>query len=206
MQRLFLHSGKTQTSKALSLCANRCGSYGVRGVSFFPQHQMINPLMFFVTFGINPKHQKRWHPSLNEGCQKNEAHSFSCFFTPLLPHRDDCGMLEDEITARAPMAWARTGNPNAKHPAFIKDNRRVWELLSALFTNMEHQTCVKLFSKTKDGGGAFLALKMACLGDDNIDNQANAAEKTLEKTTCTRETHRWNFKKRVKTLWINTSS
>ena len=167
---------------------------------------MNDSLMFFVTFGINPKHQKRWHPSLNEGCQKNEAHSFSCFFTPLLPHRDDHGLLEDEIIARAPMAWARTGNPNAKHPVFIKDNRRVWELLSALFTNTEHQTCVKPFSKTKDGGGAFLALKMACLGDDNIDDQANAAEKTLEKTTCTRETHRWNFKKRVKTLWINTSS
>ena len=47
---------------------------------------------------------------------------------------------------------------------------------------------------------------MTYLGDNNIDNQANAAEKMMEKTTCTGETHRWNFKKCVKTLWINTSS
>ena len=42
-------------------------------------------------------------------------------------------------------------------------------------------------------------MKTACLGDHNVDNQANLAKKMLEKTISTREICHWNFKKHVKT-------
>ena len=104
---------------------------------------------------------------------------------------------QDHMIMRCPI---RTGGPGTPYTLdFPNDNQRVWELLSAITRDLDYcWTYVKAFQRTRDGRGAYLALKSHYLGDNYVDQMASAAEHKLANTFYNGERRNFSFEKYVR--------
>jgi hypothetical protein len=82
--------------------------------------------------------------------------------------------IEEEMINRAP----HTG------PAYIADNRKLWELLYAYLHDTDAYKYIKLSARTtRDGRGAWTSLTNHVLGTASLDNLMATAERTLLRDT-----------------------
>ena len=88
---------------------------------------------------------------------------------------------EEEMVQRAPH-FEMVNGVKEMDPTFVTDNRKVWDLLSSLLRDKDPWTYMKPYMKSRDGRKAYLAVWNHYLGASNVDNQANEAERTLERT------------------------
>ena len=58
-------------------------------------------------------------------------------------------------------------------------------------------TYVKAHQRASDGRGAFLGLRNHYLGSNSVNTLASGAEHTIQRTSYTHETKRWNFESYV---------
>ena len=102
----------------------------------------------------------------------------------------------EELIARAPHYEPGT---QVLVQTFKDDNVLVFNKLAEIFRDKDCWTYMQSAARRYDGRMAFLNLKNHYLGENNVDNLANAAERQLQKTTYVGEGRRWNFEKYVRT-------
>jgi hypothetical protein len=74
--------------------------------------------------------------------------------------------IEEEMIARAPHAG----------PAFIADNRKLWELLYSSLHDTDAYKYIKSSARARDGRGAWTSLTNHVLGEASLDNLTARAE------------------------------
>ena len=104
----------------------------------------------------------------------------------------------EELIARAPH-FPPAPNDQEHTQAYKDDNILVFNKLSALFRDKDCWTYMQHATRQRNGRAAFLGLKDHYLGQNNVDNLANQAERQIQRATYTGEGRRWNFEKYVKT-------
>ena len=103
----------------------------------------------------------------------------------------DYESYKEEMIARAPILSGGPGSSYTKH--FTTDNGKVWDLISSLLREKDCWAYIKQCQRSHDGQKAFWSLHNHYLGPNTINNQAAAAEKTLQTLIYRGETRRWNF-------------
>jgi hypothetical protein len=93
--------------------------------------------------------------------------------------------IEEELISRAP----HTG------PAFVADNRKLWELLYAFLHDTDAYKYIKSSARARDGRGAWTSLTNHVLGTASLDNLTATAERTLRDTFYTGEKRRFDLSK-----------
>ena len=107
-------------------------------------------------------------------------------------------MRQDELIRRAPHSTTNANGNVEPNATFLSDRSKVWEFLSKLCQEKDCWTYMRAFQRTKDGRGAFLALKNHYLCKNNVDNMLARAESLLRNTKYEGEKRRWNFEKYVR--------
>eukprot|EP00978_Attheya_sp_CCMP212_P020484 scaffold58700_cov53-Attheya_sp.AAC.1 len=97
-------------------------------------------------------------------------------------------------------ASIETDIPGTFIASFIKDRRKVWDLMAGFLHDKECWTYVKPHQRARDGRGGFLEIWNHYLGLNNAENMATRAERTLDSTTYVGEKRQWNFEKFVRLL------
>jgi hypothetical protein len=80
-------------------------------------------------------------------------------------------------------------------PAYITDNRKLWELLYAYLHDTDAYKYIKSSARTRDGRGAWTSLTNHVLGTASLDNLTATAERTLRDTFYTGEKRRFDLAK-----------
>lgn len=81
---------------------------------------------------------------------------------------------------------------------FQADREKVWEKMSAICRKLDYcWTYIRPFQRTRDGRGAYLALRGHYLGKNFVDRMASQAEQKLSTTSYSGEKRNFNFEKYV---------
>jgi hypothetical protein len=106
---------------------------------------------------------------------------------------DDYDTEHEQMVAHMP--HTDDGDPTAW---YVTDNRKVYDLIHAIFHENEHWIYIKPFQQKKGGRGAYQAIWNHYLGPNNIDHMATEAERLLDTANYTGEKRSWNFEKYVR--------
>ena len=100
------------------------------------------------------------------------------------------GSIQAEITARATIPIP----PFPPTPAYVEDNARVYNILNSAVEEFRTvQVHLKAFSRTRDGRGAWMALKGAYQGDSYLRTLASDADNVLIRNRYTGERRGYTF-------------
>ena len=84
----------------------------------------------------------------------------------------DYDSVEDEMIARNPHGTV----------TYRADNKKVWEIVSAICQETQAYTWIQDFDRRKDGRGAYFTLQRHYLGQAKANNTLSSAETTLDTT------------------------
>ena len=103
----------------------------------------------------------------------------------------------DQMIDQVPHFIPQVGANPARLPAFIMDNKTVFDKLAEMTRSYACWSYVKTFLHSCNGCTAYIAFRNHYLGPNNVDNMTALVEQKLNSTTYKGEGRRWDFERYV---------